>query len=85
MDREREARIRQARAVRDAQAKELALEPGVLAPRAALEAVVDRRPHDEGGLVGCLGRRWRASVMAPVLLALVGGWKGGAAADAEPA
>ena len=82
VDREREARLRQVRAARDAKAQELAVEPGVLAPRAALEMVVDRRPRSEEDLLPCFGRRWRASVMAPVLLPVVAGWKGGDAGSA---
>jgi ribonuclease D len=86
VDREREARVRQARAVRDAVAKELQLDPGVLAPRAALELLVDHRPHDEDGLIACLARRWRAAVLAPALLPLVAGWETGATAHhAKPA
>ena len=86
VDRVREARIKQARATRDAVAKELGLDPGVLAPRSALELVVDRRPRAEEGVLTCLGRRWRTAVLAPALLALVAGWEGGASAThAEPA
>ena len=86
VDREREARIKQARATRDAVAKELGLDPGVLAPRSALELVVDRRPRSEEDLFACLARRWRTAVLGPTLLTLVAGWEGGAsAAHAEPA
>lgn len=86
VDREREARVRQARAVRDGIAKELSLDPGVLAPRTALELVVDRRPRNEEDLFACLARRWRTSVLAPAILPLVAGWEGGAATrHAEPA
>jgi ribonuclease D len=84
VDREREALVRQARSVRDALAKELLLDPGVLAPRAGLELVVERRPRTEGELAYCLGRRWRASVMAAAMLPVVEGWEGGASVDAEP-
>lgn len=86
VDREREARIKQAKAARDAVAKQLRLDPGVLAPRAALEIVVDRRPRDEEDLLACLARRWRTTVLAPALLPLVAGWEGAAApAHADPA
>jgi len=86
VDREREARIKQARATRDTVAKELGLEPGMLAPRSALELVVDRRPRSEEGLLTCLTRRWRTAVLGPALLALVAGWEGEASAiHAEPA
>jgi ribonuclease D len=85
VDREREARVRQARTVRDGLARELSLDPGVLAPRSALELVADRRPREERDLAGCLGRRWRTEVLAPALLPLVASWESGAsAAHAEP-
>jgi ribonuclease D len=85
-DRERERRIKQARATRDHVATALRLAPGLLAPRTALELVVDRRPRDERGLFECLARHWRTSVMAPVLLPLVAGWEGGmTSGDADPA
>jgi ribonuclease D len=84
-DRERELRIRRARTIRDRIAAELRLAPAVLAPRAALESVVDRRPHDEEKLFECLARRWRTSVLAPVVLPLVAEWgRGTGAGDAEP-
>ena len=86
VDREREARLKQAREARDRVAKELGIEPGVLAPRAGLEQVVDGLPGDEGALAGCLGRRWRASVLAPALLELAAAWREGARRpDAAPA
>jgi hypothetical protein len=67
-------------------AKELGIEPGVLAPRAGLERVVDGLPGDEAVLAQCLGRRWRASVLAPGLLALAATWREGARRlDAAPA
>jgi ribonuclease D len=77
VDREREARVKQLRAVREAAAAELGLDAGVLAPRAALEAVVDRRPSDSEALADCLGRRWRAATLAPHLLPVVAAWPGG--------
>ncbi|TAM44134.1 MAG: ribonuclease D [Acidobacteria bacterium] len=86
VDREREGRVQKAREARDLIAKELAIEPGVLAPRAALEKVVDGRPADEVALAECLGRRWRASVLAPALLPLAAAWREGARRpDAAPA
>ncbi len=86
VDRERERRVREARDVRDRVAKELGIEGGVLAPRAGLEQVVDRRPAVEAELADCLGRRWRAAVLAPALLALVESWRDGARRpDASPA
>jgi ribonuclease D len=80
----RSERVRQAGAVRDSLATELALDPAVLAPRAALEAVVDRLPSSEVGLVECLGRRWRAGLLADGLLALTAAWRAEDDGDAEP-
>jgi hypothetical protein len=83
VDREREARVKELRGVRDAAAAALSLDAGVLAPRAALEAVVDRRPADLDALAACLGRRWRAAALAPHLLPAVAAWPaGGAGGDA---
>ena len=84
-DRERERRLRQTQALRNVAAGELSLEPGLLAARAALELVVDRRPRSEGELMACLGRCWRAAVLAPALLPLVKEWEGGAPVHAQPA
>ncbi len=75
VDREREARLRQARDARDSRAAELGIEPGVLASRAALEQVVDRLPRDESGLSECLGRAWRSAQLAPAILELVAAWR----------
>jgi len=86
VDRPREARVKQLRAARDAVAKGLALNPSVLASRAALEEVVDRRPADRGTLRACLGREWRTSVLEAALLPVVASWRAGTAnADADPA
>ena len=85
LDRVREARIKQARAARDAVAGALAIEPGVLGSRAALEAVVDRQPRDEAELRGCLARAWRTALLAPVLLPLVASWRAAGPRDAHPA
>jgi ribonuclease D len=86
VDREREARVRQARDARDLVAKELKIEPGVLASRAALEQVVDRGPIDRSQLRACLGRDWRTEALAPALLALVAAWRNPAVrSDAQPA
>ncbi len=76
VDHERERRVKELRAVRDGAAAQLAIDPGVLAPRAGLEAVVDRRPADGGALRECLGRRWRTEVLAPLLLPVVAAWPG---------
>jgi ribonuclease D len=77
VDRERELRFKQLRSVRDEVAAGLAVDGGVLAPRAALEAVVDRLPSDEAALADCLGRSWRAAVLAPFLLPVASAWRGG--------
>ena len=74
VDRERERRVRVLRDVRDAIAKELGLEPGVLAPKATLELIVEHQPSDLPALRGCLGRRWRAEVLAERLLPTVAGF-----------
>lgn len=65
-----EARVKRVREVRDAVAAELALEPGVLAPRAALELVagVDE-PGGPDQVARALGRAWRAGVLAERLAA----------------
>ena len=86
VDRAREARVRQARDARDLVARELKIEPGVLASRAALEEVVDREPLDVAEIRACLGREWRTHVLAPSLLQLIAGWRNPVApSDAQPA
>ena len=86
VDRDREARVKQLRDARDRRAKELGLSPGLLASRAALEEVVDRRPFDQVGLRDCLARDWRSEVLAPVLIPLVAAWRSPAArSDAQSA
>ena len=77
VDREREKRLKALRAARDAIAAELAIDPGVLAPRAALETVVDAAPATRAAVGACLGRRWRSDVLAETLLAVVAGWGAG--------
>ena len=77
VDRERERRVTAPRAARDARAAELAIDPGVLAPRAGLEAVVDRLPAEVDALAACLGRRWRTAELAGALLPIVAGWPAG--------
>ena len=77
VDRERDARVKLLRAARDQVAAQLAIDGGVLAPRAALDAVAETLPGDQAALAGCLGRRWRAAVLAPVLLPLAATWRGG--------
>lgn len=75
VDRAREERVRSLRDARDHRAKELCVAPGVLAPRSALESVVDHPPEGEEDLKDLLQRRWRAEVLAAVLLPIVAGWK----------
>jgi len=58
----------------------------VLATRAALEEVVDRLPSEQAAFRECLGREWRAEVLAPVLLPVVEAWRSEAVrSDAQPA
>ncbi|HUK12178.1 MAG TPA: HRDC domain-containing protein [Thermoanaerobaculaceae bacterium] len=84
-DKVKEKRVRQAREARDGVAAALGLEPGVLGPRAALELIAERMPDGEAGLEDCLARRWRAAVLAPALLPVIAGWRGGAdGGGAEP-
>ncbi len=75
VDRVFEARVKAARAARDERARDLDLEPGVLAPRERLEEVVRSLPADVDTLARCLGRRWRAVALAPSLLPLISGWR----------
>ena len=84
-DKVKEKRVRQARDARDAVAKELGLEPGVLGPRVALELIADRMPESEAALGQCLARHWRATVLAPGLLPVIASWREGSGGDgAEP-
>ena len=76
-DRAREERVDAARKARDGVAAELGLDPGVLAPRAALEALADRPPGEVSELAVRLGRRWRAEVLGPALLPLAAAWREG--------
>jgi len=73
-DRQRDSRVEAARRVRDEVATALALDPGVLAPRAGLESCAERPPRDVAELVSCLGRRWRAGALAAALLPLAAAW-----------
>lgn len=85
VDAVREARVRELRAARDSLAKELAVESGVLAPRALLDAVVGRLPESESELLDCLERQWRTEVLSPHLRPVLARWRAGTGAgDAEP-
>lgn len=65
-----DARFKKLRAVRDEVAAEQGLDPGVVAPRAALEAVAGAEEPVNAAVVGrLLGRRWRAEILAPRLAA----------------
>lgn len=77
-------RVRLAAEVRDRHAAALEVEPAVLAPRAALEAVVDGLPQTLDALRECLGRRWRAAVLGEDILALVTRWRDDGKRDADP-
>jgi ribonuclease D len=82
VDKAKERHFRQAREVRDAVAGELAMQPGVVAPRSGLEMVAERRPPDVGSLRSCLGRAWRTELLAPRLLPVVAAWRvGGGGAE----
>lgn len=83
VDRERERRTAQLRAVRDQVASQLGIDGSLLAPRAALEALVDGRVADREGLHRCLGREWRTAVLAPHLLPVLASFS--AAPDGEHA
>ncbi len=79
-DRVFEARVKAARAARDERAQQLGIEPGVLAPRERLEEVVRVLPQEVDTLASCLGRRWRAEVLACALLPLTCEWRGASSA-----
>jgi ribonuclease D len=69
-DLEVEGRLDRLRAARNAVAQDLAIEPGVLIGRAALEALARARPTDRAGLVGIAElRRWQIEVLGDALLA----------------
>jgi ribonuclease D len=76
-DPERDRRMRELRAIRDEAAAELGLDAGVVAPRQALEAVVEVLPRDAEDLRRSLERRWRAEVLGERVLKAVQGWCGG--------
>ncbi|MBP7149430.1 MAG: HRDC domain-containing protein [Acidobacteria bacterium] len=65
------------RAVRDARARELGLEPSVLCPSAALRALAARGPETEAELLAAGLRRWQAALLGEDLRA--------ALAQADPA
>ncbi len=75
VDKTREKRVKELRGVRDEAAAELGIDPGVLAPRAALEHVVDTMPEDAAGVEAAVERRWRTEVLADRLLATVRTWE----------
>jgi len=60
-----DARVKKLRTVRDEVAAEQGLDPGVVAPRAGLEAVAAAAQPVEASEAGrLLGRRWRADLLA---------------------
>lgn len=75
VDRVFETRVKAARAARDERARELDVEPGILAPRERLEEVVRSLPVDIDALAHCLGRRWRAQACGQALLGLTSQWR----------
>jgi ribonuclease D len=74
-DRELETRVRELRSTRDEVAARLGLDPAVVAPRSALEAVASNMPASCDDLAGCVDREWRAVVLAPTVLPLVERWQ----------
>lgn len=68
VDRELEARVRRLRSARDEAALELGLDPGILAPRATLQAMAEHMPTGPEELGACLDRRWRTDVLAERIL-----------------
>jgi len=76
-DREREDKIKQIKVLRDEVALGLGLDPVIVAPRASLEAIVEMLPASTVELAGCVGRRWRAEVLAPVVLPVCQEWRTG--------
>lgn len=83
-DRELETRVKELKASRDLVAASLAIDPALLAPRAALEAVARDAPRDHDGLVASLGRHWRAGVLAAEVLPVVAHWPRVGAVHDEP-
>lgn len=67
-----DARLERAKAARNRIAVELGIEPGVLAGRTTLEAVVRAKPVTRAALEKVTGiRRWQAAVLGDALLAAV--------------
>jgi ribonuclease D len=66
-DRELENRINKLKRVRDAKAKELAIDPGLLAPRHVLSAIASGRTLDVPAM-----REWQKRVVGDALLAALG-------------
>lgn len=85
VDRERERRIGLLRAVRDTVAGQLGIGTGLLAPRAALEALVDGAVTDLEGVRRCLGREWRTVVLGPHVLPVLAQLRHAASHDHAPA
>jgi ribonuclease D len=66
-DPHKERMVDRLRRVRDELAQELNLDPGFLAPRWALEAVVESQPKSPEEWYACLQRHWRVEVLAQKL------------------
>ena len=80
-DPEFDERLARVKAVRDAAAERLELDPGVLFSRDRLESVARQRPATPEALVGLPGvRQWQVEAMGGELLAAVAGGSGSAAA-----
>lgn len=84
-DNDFDARVNRLRAVRDAAAQRLALDPGVLCSRERLEAIARLDARSIESLEGVEGlRRWQIDVLGePLLNALHGAKKSGEVADEE--
>lgn len=74
-NREREDKIKQIKALRDEIAGGLGLDPVIVAPRANLESIVEMLPASLAELAQCAGRRWRAEVLAAVVLPVCQEWR----------
>ena len=67
-----EQRVDQLRSVRDEIAKELSIEPGVLAPRHVLAAIATERPREASALASIPAmRRWQIEVAGERLVAAI--------------
>ncbi len=86
VDREREGRVQKARAGPRPRRQGARHRTGRAGATGRAREGRGRPTGDEAALAECLGRRWRASVLAPALLPLAAAWREGARRpDAAPA